>query len=94
MTTNANRQPRLFALDALRVFAIVMMLAYHFIYDLKYFGYVDCNTPLGQGFRYWRTAIVFGFILVMGLSMVIASVFTFALIGRPGITLIIGIAIL
>lgn len=67
-----DRPPRLFALDALRVFAIVMMTAYHFIYDLKYFGYVDWNTPLGQSFRYWRTMIVFGFVFAMGLSMGIA----------------------
>jgi len=118
------------------------MIAYHFIYDLKYCGYVDWNTPLGQGFRYWRTAIVFGFVLAMGLSMgmahargrrpkqflirllkillcamlitavtlmmfpeswiyfgilhfmLIASLLTFALIGKPKITLSIGIVIL
>ena len=72
MTTDKIRQPRLFALDALRVFAIVMMIVYHFIYDLKYFGYVDWNTPNGQNFQYWRTAIVFGFVFAMGLSMGIA----------------------
>lgn len=64
-----NPPARLFVLDALRVFAIVMMIAYHFIYDLKYFGYVDWNTPLGSGFRQWRTTIVFGFVFAMGLSM-------------------------
>lgn len=142
MTIYIKRQPRIFALDALRMFAIVMMIAYHFIYDLKYFGYVDWNTPLGQGFRYWRTSIVFGFVLAMGLSMgiahghgrrlkpfwirlsqillcamlvtamslmmfpkswiyfgilhfmVIASLLTFALIGKPRIALSIGIAML
>ena len=56
----------------MRVFAIVMMIAYHFIYDLKYFGYVDWNTPLGNGFWQWRTSIVFGFVFAMGLSMGIA----------------------
>ena len=72
MTTDKIQQPRLFPLDALRVFAIVMMIVYHFIYDLKYFGYVDWDTPNGQNFRYWRTAIVFGFVFAMGLSMGIA----------------------
>lgn len=67
--SDTAKAPRLFALDALRVFAILMMIAYHFIYDLKYFGYVDWNTPLGTGFRQWRTAIVFCFIFAMGLSM-------------------------
>ena len=68
-----NQRPsRLFALDAFRVFAIVMMIAYHFIYDLKYFGYVDWNTPLGDGFRQWRTSIVFGFVFAMGISMGLA----------------------
>lgn len=72
MTSEHKKPNRLFALDALRVFAIVMMIAYHFIYDLKYFGYVDWNTPLGDGFREWRTSIVCGFVLAMGLSMGIA----------------------
>ena len=68
-----NQRPsRLFALDAFRVFAIVMMIAYHFIYDLKYFGYVDWNTPLGNGFRQWRSSIVFGFVFAMGVSMGLA----------------------
>ena len=138
-----NQRPsRLFALDAFRVFAIVMMIAYHFVYDLKYFGYVDWNTPLGDGFRQWRTSIVFGFVFAMGVSMglahnaarrprafwkrvgqilacallitiisifmfpesyiyfgilhfmVIASFLTFALIGRPKLTLILGVLIL
>ena len=69
MTPEIQKPARLFALDALRVFAILMMIAYHFIYDLKYFGYVDWNTPLGDGFRQWRTSIVFCFVLAMGLSM-------------------------
>jgi len=72
VTAKTNSPHRLFALDALRVFAIVMMIAYHFIYDLKYFNYVDWNTPLGDGFRQWRTSIVFGFVFAMGLSMGIA----------------------
>lgn len=49
-----------------------MMIVYHFVYDLKYFGYVDWNTPLGDGFRQWRTSIVFGFVFAMGLSMGLA----------------------
>lgn len=69
---NTQSPSRIFALDAFRVFAIVMMIAYHFIYDLKYFGYVDWNTPLGNGFRQWRSCIVFGFVFAMGLSMGIA----------------------
>ena len=72
MKVEMKNMPRFFALDALRVFAILMMIAYHFIYDLKYFGYVDWNTPLGNGFRQWRTTIVFGFVFAMGLSMGIA----------------------
>ena len=72
MTSETSKPARLFALDALRVFAIVMMITYHFIYDLKYFGFVDWDTPLGDGFREWRTSIVFGFVFAMGLSMGIA----------------------
>jgi len=72
MNRETKKSNRLFALDAFRVFAIAMMIAYHFIYDLKYFGYVDWDTPLGNGFWQWRTSILFGFIFAMGLSMGIA----------------------
>jgi len=139
---DTQRPSRIFALDAFRVFAIAMMIAYHFIYDLKYFGYVDWNTPLGNGFWQWRSSIVFGFVFAMGLSMglahgrgrrypaflkrlgqifgcallitvvtlfmfpeswiyfgilhfmVIASLLTFGLIGRPKLALAIGVFIL
>ena len=67
-----SKPQRLFLLDALRVFAIVMMIAYHFVYDLRYFGYVDWNTPLGNGFWQWRTVILTCFIFAMGMSMGIA----------------------
>jgi uncharacterized membrane protein len=134
--------PRVFALDVLRVFAIVMMIIFHFIYDLKYFGYVAWDTPLGNGFRQWRSSIVFCFVFAMGISMglahgkgrrprafwirlgqifacallisavtlfmfpeswiyfgilhfmVIASLFTFALVRRPWFSLLLGSLIL
>ena len=65
--------PRVFLLDAMRVFAIVMMIAYHFCYDLKYFGWTTWNVPEGDGWKHWRFVILSLFIFTMGASMGLAT---------------------
>ncbi len=65
--------PRVFLIDALRVFAIVMMIAYHFCYDLKYFGWTDWTIPEGDSWRHWRYVIVSLFVFTMGASMGLAT---------------------
>ena len=65
--------PRVFLIDVLRVFAIVMMIAYHFCYDLKYFGWTSWTIPDGDGWRYWRYVIVSLFVFTMGASMGLAT---------------------
>jgi len=68
-----SKLPRIFLLDAMRVFAIVMMIAFHFCYDLRYFGWTSWDVPLGVGWRHWRYAILSLFIFTMGASMGIAT---------------------
>ena len=65
--------PRIFLLDAMRVFAIVMMIAFHFCYDLRYFGWTSWDVPLGDGWRHWRYFILSLFIFTMGASMGFAT---------------------
>lgn len=67
------KMPRVFLIDVLRVSAIVMMIAYHLCYDLKYFGWTIWTIPEGDGWRYWRYVIVSLFVFTMGASMGLAT---------------------
>lgn len=58
-------------LDWLRGFAILLMVIYHFCYDLYYFNYID--TMFGKG--YWipfRYVIVILFLSLVGVSLVLS----------------------
>jgi len=68
-----TRVPRVFLLDAMRVFAIAMMIVFHFCYDLRYFGWASWDIPEGNGWRHWRYVILSFFIFTMGVSMGFAT---------------------
>jgi len=63
----------------MRGIAIIMMILFHFIYDLNFFDYT--NIPLSDFWLtdYWRYLIVFLFLNSVGISLVIAYGKSFSL---------------
>ena len=66
---------RFAGIDALRGFAVAQMIAYHFIYDLNYFGWLHLAMTRDQPWLGWRTAIVTQFLLLVGASLVLRHAF-------------------
>ena len=60
------------ALDLMRGIAIIMMIAFHFIYDLNSFGFSDIPLFTHWAGIAWRCLIVFLFFFAVGISLVIA----------------------
>lgn len=65
--------PRLLSVDLWRTLAIVQMVAFHFAYDLSYFGWVHLNLLGDPHWVLWRNAIVTQFLFVMGLSFAVQA---------------------
>ena len=62
---------RLWEVDALRGFAIVEMIFYHFIWDLNYFGIVDYTLVVGP-WQWFARSIATLFILTVGVSLTLS----------------------
>ncbi len=67
---------RRFALiDALRGFAIVQMIVFHFTHNLSQLGWVEVAVNRDQPWAAWRIAIVTQFLLLVGVSQMLRSNF-------------------
>jgi uncharacterized membrane protein len=70
--SRAPATARLPGLDAARGLAVLAMFAYHFIWDLGYFRYVDPAFPYTPGFKAFGHAIAASFLFVAGAVLVLA----------------------
>jgi uncharacterized membrane protein len=63
---------RLIGVDVLRGVAIVLMVVFHFCYDLNHFGFINIEIVRGDFWLYFRTLIVTIFLFVVGVSLALA----------------------
>jgi len=69
----ARAPPRIAAIDVLRGIAILAMIAYHFAFDLRHFGFTQSDFEHSP---YWiaaRSLILSSFLLLAGVSLVLAD---------------------
>jgi uncharacterized membrane protein len=63
---------RLASLDIARGLALLAMFAFHFLWDLGHFGYIDAEFPLSPSVRAFGHAIAIAFLFIAGISLVLA----------------------
>ena len=63
---------RLAWLDALRGIAVVLMVIFHFCYDLSYFGWLDADVAGPSAWMPFRYVIVTTFVVTMGCCLYLA----------------------
>ena len=71
-TAHAAASQRLDRIDALRALAMVWMTAYHFAFDLRFFGWLDADFYRDPFWTLQRTAIVSLFLFCAGLGQAVA----------------------
>ena len=64
--------PRVKALDVSRGVAVVAMVAFHFIWDLGNFGWIDSAIPYSRGVKIFGHCIAFAFLFIAGASLALA----------------------
>jgi len=65
---------RYFELDFLRGVAIILMIIFHFSYDLSYFGYADFQTTIDIQWRAFRSLILSLFLLLVGMGVYLNAI--------------------
>lgn len=64
---------RIAGVDALRGLAICLMIAYHFAFDLRWFGVTQSDFERGAFWIAARSTILSSFLLLVGVSLVLAA---------------------
>jgi uncharacterized membrane protein len=67
------RHERVASIDTLRALAILAMVAYHFAFDLRFFGVIAADFENGRFWLAARATIVTSFLLLAGISLVLAD---------------------
>lgn len=60
------------ALDAARGLAVLAMVAFHLIWDLAHFGYIERTIPWSAPVKAFGHSIAFAFLFIAGVSLVLA----------------------
>ncbi len=68
----AYKKPRIGWLDTFRGIAIILMVIFHFCYDLTYFGWYDANVGGKSAWLPFRYLILTMFVSLMGISINLA----------------------
>jgi uncharacterized membrane protein len=69
---DAPGRPRLVAVDALRGAALVAMIVYHAAWDLSFLGLIATDVATHPGWAAFARAIAASFLLLVGVSLVLA----------------------
>src|SRR5437588_2675857 len=64
---------RLASIDAIRAIALLAMIAYHFCFDLRYFGVIGADFEHDPFWLFARALILSSFLLLAGVSLVLAD---------------------
>lgn len=64
---------RYFSLDIIRGIAIVLMVVFHFSFDLNNFKFIDINIYNSSFWHYFRFVIVSMFLLCVGISLYLSN---------------------
>jgi uncharacterized membrane protein len=65
--------PRLDAIDAARGFALCLMIAYHFCFDLRHFGFLAADFEHDAFWLWTRALILSTFMALVGVSLVLSE---------------------